>query len=95
MISSHSIREKWFILMATHWMEFWPGTTIGWRVSIPTYNGSFHTTCNACVGEGVLATGRIFRLAGRDHPLIYRSSTDWRTSPEWQASSIEICSSGG
>jgi hypothetical protein len=28
------------------------------------------TTCNACKGEGVLATGKIFTLAGRDHPLL-------------------------
>jgi DnaJ-class molecular chaperone len=28
------------------------------------------TTCNACRGEGVLATGKIFTLAGRDHPLL-------------------------
>jgi len=28
------------------------------------------TTCNACGGEGVLATGKIFTLAGRDHPLL-------------------------
>jgi len=27
-------------------------------------------TCNACGGEGVLATGKIFTLAGRDHPLL-------------------------
>ena len=30
------------------------------------------TTCNACGGEGVLATGKIFTLAGRDHPLLHR-----------------------
>jgi len=28
------------------------------------------STCNACGGEGVLATDRIFTLAGRDHPLL-------------------------
>jgi DnaJ-class molecular chaperone len=28
------------------------------------------TTCNACGGEGVLATGQTFTLAGRDHPLL-------------------------
>ena len=28
------------------------------------------TTCNACGGEGVLSTGKIFTLAGRDHPLL-------------------------
>jgi len=28
------------------------------------------TTCNACGGEGVLATSKIFTLAGRDHPLL-------------------------
>jgi len=32
------------------------------------------TTCNACGGEGVLATGKIFTLAGRDHPLLNRCS---------------------
>ena len=26
------------------------------------------TTCNACGGEGVLATGKIFTFAGREHP---------------------------
>jgi hypothetical protein len=26
--------------------------------------------CNACGGEGVLATGKTFTLAGRDHPLL-------------------------
>ena len=30
------------------------------------------TTCIACGGEGVLATGKIFTHAGRDHPLINR-----------------------
>jgi DnaJ-class molecular chaperone len=30
------------------------------------------TTCNACGGEGVLATSKIFMLAGRDHPLLNR-----------------------
>jgi DnaJ-class molecular chaperone len=30
------------------------------------------TTCNACGGEGVLDTGKIFTLAGRDHPLLNR-----------------------
>ncbi|MGA2502527.1 MAG: hypothetical protein ABSG01_00390 [Anaerolineales bacterium] len=29
-------------------------------------------TCNACGGEGVLSTGKIFTLAGRDHPLLTR-----------------------
>lgn len=29
-------------------------------------------TCNACQGEGVLSTGKIFTLAGRDHPLLAR-----------------------
>ena len=28
------------------------------------------TTCNACGGEGILATGKIFTLAGKDHPLL-------------------------
>jgi len=28
------------------------------------------STCNACGGEGVLSTGKIFTLAGRDHPLL-------------------------
>jgi hypothetical protein len=28
------------------------------------------TTCNACGGEGVLASGKIFALAGREHPLL-------------------------
>jgi DnaJ-class molecular chaperone len=28
------------------------------------------STCNACQGEGILATGKIFTLAGRDHPLL-------------------------
>jgi hypothetical protein len=28
------------------------------------------TTCNACGGEGVLSTGKIFTLAGREHPLL-------------------------
>jgi hypothetical protein len=28
------------------------------------------STCNACGGEGVLATGKTFTLAGRDHPLL-------------------------
>ena len=28
------------------------------------------STCSACGGEGVLATGKIFTLAGRDHPLL-------------------------
>ena len=28
------------------------------------------TTCIACGGEGVLATGKIFTLAGREHPLL-------------------------
>ncbi|MBE3067811.1 MAG: hypothetical protein IMZ73_10380 [Chloroflexi bacterium] len=32
------------------------------------------TTCNACGGEGVLATGKIFTFAGREHP-------DKETSP--------------
>jgi len=27
-------------------------------------------TCNACGGEGVLATGKTFTLAGRMHPLL-------------------------
>jgi len=27
-------------------------------------------TCQACGGEGVLATGKIYTLAGRDHPLL-------------------------
>jgi hypothetical protein len=26
--------------------------------------------CQACGGEGVLSTGKIFTLAGRDHPLL-------------------------
>jgi hypothetical protein len=30
------------------------------------------TTCCACGGEGVLATGKIFTLAGRDHPLLHK-----------------------
>ena len=28
------------------------------------------STCNACQGEGVLATGQTFVLAGRIHPLL-------------------------
>jgi len=28
------------------------------------------STCNACGGEGVLATGKTFSLAGREHPLL-------------------------
>ena len=28
------------------------------------------TICNACQGEGVLATGQTFVLAGRIHPLL-------------------------
>jgi len=28
------------------------------------------STCNACQGEGVLATGQTFTLAGRIHPLL-------------------------
>ena len=27
-------------------------------------------TCNACQGEGVLATGQTYPLAGRIHPLL-------------------------
>jgi hypothetical protein len=27
-------------------------------------------TCNVCGGEGVPATGKIYTLAGRDHPLL-------------------------
>ena len=30
------------------------------------------TTCIACGGEGVLVTGKIFTLAGRDHHLLNR-----------------------
>jgi hypothetical protein len=30
------------------------------------------TTCIACGGEGVLATGKIFTLAGRELPLLNR-----------------------
>jgi DnaJ-class molecular chaperone len=30
------------------------------------------STCNACQGEGVLATGKIFTLGGREHPLLTR-----------------------
>ena len=26
--------------------------------------------CSACGGEGVFATGKIYTLAGRDHPLL-------------------------
>ena len=29
------------------------------------------STCNACGGEGVLATGQTFTLAGREHPLLH------------------------
>jgi DnaJ-class molecular chaperone len=29
-------------------------------------------TCNACGGEGVLSTSKIFTLAGREHPLLNR-----------------------
>ena len=32
----------------------------------------FKSTCNACGGEGVLSTGKIFTLTGRDHPLLTR-----------------------
>ena len=28
--------------------------------------------CNACGGEGVLATSQTFVLAGREHPLLHR-----------------------
>jgi hypothetical protein len=28
--------------------------------------------CSACGGEGVLATGKTFTLAGREHPLLTR-----------------------
>ena len=27
-------------------------------------------TCQACAGEGLLATGKIFTLAGREHPML-------------------------
>lgn len=32
----------------------------------------FKSTCNACEGEGVLSTGKIFTFAGRDYPLLTR-----------------------
>jgi DnaJ-class molecular chaperone len=31
---------------------------------------SIKSTCTACGGEGVLATGQTFMLAGREHPLL-------------------------
>ena len=31
------------------------------------------STCSAYGGKGVLATGKIFTLAGRDHPLLSKS----------------------
>lgn len=34
------------------------------------------TNCNACDGEGVLATGKIYTLAAREGPLLNRSSAD-------------------
>jgi hypothetical protein len=50
--------------------------------------------CHACGGEGVLSTGKIFTLAGREHPLLSRSIADWRNSTTWLFLSIERCSSG-
>jgi hypothetical protein len=50
------------------------------------------TTNNACGGEGVLATGKIFTLAGREHPLLSRSIADLRNSTTWLFPSIERCS---
>ena len=30
------------------------------------------STCNACQGAGLLSTGKIYTLAGREHPLVTR-----------------------
>ena len=30
------------------------------------------STCSACGGEGLLATGKIYTLGGREHPLLTR-----------------------
>jgi hypothetical protein len=39
------------------------------------------TTCNICGSEGVLANGKIFTPAGKDCPLLNRSSGYSNTSP--------------
>ena len=52
------------------------------------------TTGNACGGEGVLATGKIFTFGGREHPLLSRSIADLRNSITWLFLSIERCSPG-
>lgn len=54
---------------------------------------SIKTTCNVCGGEGVLATGKIFTLAGRNPPLLNRSIADLRNSIAWLFPSIDRCSS--
>jgi hypothetical protein len=35
------------------------------------------TICNTYRGEVVLATSKIFTLAGKDYPFLNRSSADW------------------
>ena len=30
------------------------------------------STCSACGGEGLLSTGKIYTLGGREHPLLTR-----------------------
>ncbi|MCX6005318.1 MAG: hypothetical protein NT082_06570 [Chloroflexi bacterium] len=41
---------------------------------------SITTICNAGSGEGVLATGKVFTLAGWDHPLLNRCTAASRIS---------------